>query len=190
MTSYQFALDVAYNSSVEPFRKDKIVPMVHGFAKAPIGGTFKEDGQKVVTLQSDSPFFFSIFDVAQYSPMVDPPKLTQAIITIERLVDNPVEAPPTPFVKGGEKVKSPITVTSFPEGIAQASAGCNVLGGSWVCLDGYSVIANTTHQDWKYECTVELLVTGSNPDSPTLTYKTDPELIVEGTPPVASGECD
>ena len=119
MPSYQFALDVAYNSSVEPFRQEKIVPMVHGFARAPLGGSFKEDGQEVERLQSDSPFFFSIFDVARYSPMVTPPKLARAVITIQRLEDNPVEAPPTPFVKGGEKVKSPITVTSFPESIAQ-----------------------------------------------------------------------
>lgn len=171
-----YALDVAYDSGVSPSHPSDPIPIVHGFSKSVDGKPFNEDPVKALAIVSGCPFYFSIFDTNTTTTL----SIKEVKITIQLKSGNPNGAGPSPFVN----VTSPIIDTSFSLSSTGESAGCNIKSAKWGFKGPYTVVTRGQGQPalpWKYSCTVEIQVWTDSSQTAFLKYRTDPELIVEGS---------
>ena len=161
-----YSLDVAFSSTTRSIPKNSskpILAMGYGFSEQAPGGSWQEEGQGVLSVKANSPFFFTAFDTA--------PGNAQKVTTFE--VDFPNDN--NPFVdENNNPIGTPASIVVTGNNINSQngqSAGCNVVG-LYSMIGPYLVKASAIGST--IACTVKITLSNGQ------VFQVDPEIQVDG----------
>ena len=164
--STNYSLDVAFSSTTRSIPNNSAKPILamgYGFSEQAPGGTWEEEGQGVLAVRAESPFFFTAFDTA--------PGNAQTVTTFEVVFphDN------NPFVdEHGHPIGTPASIRVTDNNIKSQpgqSAGCNVVG-LYSMIGPYYI--ETSAIGSTITCTVKITLRNGQ------VFSVDPEMQVEG----------
>jgi hypothetical protein len=161
-----YSLDVAFSSTTRSLpnnAQQPILAMGYGFSALPPGGSWEEEGQATLVVQTGCPFFFTAFDTA--------PGNAQSVTAFE--VDFPDNN--NPFLDANNQPagssSSIVATGSQIQSQSGQSAGCNVVG-VYSMIGPYTVADDAAGQT--VNCTVKVTTRNGQ------IFQVDPEIQVEG----------